>query len=76
MSFELLNLDNAILRAIEETGYTTPTAIQAQAIPVVMDGHDLMASAQCKTFEAAIAETSEALEGQIEKRKTKQLNVM
>ena len=42
MSFELLNLDNAILRAIEESGYTTPTAIQAQAIPVITEGHDLI----------------------------------
>ncbi len=53
MSFELLNLDNAILRAIEETGYTTPTAIQAQAIPVVMAGSDLMASAQTGTGKTA-----------------------
>ena len=45
-------------------------------IRLIIPGYDLMASAQCKTFEAAIAETSEALERQIEKRKTKQLNVM
>ncbi|PPC80370.1 MAG: RNA helicase, partial [Methylotenera sp.] len=43
----------AILRAIEETGYTTPTPIQAQAIPVVMEGHDLMASAQTGTGKTA-----------------------
>jgi superfamily II DNA/RNA helicase len=53
MSFELLNLDNAILRAIEESGYTTPTAIQAQAIPVITEGHDLMASAQTGTGKTA-----------------------
>jgi superfamily II DNA/RNA helicase len=53
MSFELLNLDNAILRAIEESGYTTPTAIQSQAIPVITEGHDLMASAQTGTGKTA-----------------------
>ena len=53
LSFESLNLDPAILRAIEESGYTTPTAIQAQAIPVVTEGHDLMASAQTGTGKTA-----------------------
>ena len=53
LSFESLNLDNAILRAIEESGYTTPTAIQSQAIPVVTAGHDLMASAQTGTGKTA-----------------------
>jgi superfamily II DNA/RNA helicase len=53
LSFESLNLDNALLRAIEESGYTTPTAIQAQAIPVVTTGHDLMASAQTGTGKTA-----------------------
>lgn len=53
MSFESLNLDPAILRAIEESGYTEPTAIQAQAIPVVTEGHDLMASAQTGTGKTA-----------------------
>ena len=53
MSFASLNLDNALLRAIEESGYTTPTAIQAQAIPVVTEGHDLMASAQTGTGKTA-----------------------
>ncbi len=53
MSFESLNLDSAILLAIEESGYTTPTAIQAQAIPVITEGHDLMASAQTGTGKTA-----------------------
>ena len=53
LSFESLNLDPAILRAIEESGYTTPTAIQAQAIPEVIAGHDLMASAQTGTGKTA-----------------------
>ncbi|MDD2932512.1 MAG: DEAD/DEAH box helicase [Methylotenera sp.] len=53
MSFESFNLDSTILRAIEESGYTTPTAIQSQAIPVVTAGHDLMASAQTGTGKTA-----------------------
>ena len=46
MSFEDLNLNTAILKAIADTGYTEPTPIQAQAIPEIMAGHDLMASSQ------------------------------
>jgi superfamily II DNA/RNA helicase len=53
LSFESLNLDPALLRAIEESGYTTPTAIQAQAIPVITAGNDLMASAQTGTGKTA-----------------------
>ena len=53
MTFESLNLDTAILRAIEESGYTSPTPIQSQAIPVVTAGHDLMASAQTGTGKTA-----------------------
>ena len=52
-TFANLNLDVALLRAIEESGYTTPTAIQAQAIPVITEGHDLMASAQTGTGKTA-----------------------
>ena len=43
-------------------------------IRLIISGYDLIASTQCKTFEAAISATSEALERQIEKRKTKQLS--
>ncbi len=46
MTFEELNLNPLILKAIEESGYTEPTPIQEQAIPEVIAGHDLMASAQ------------------------------
>jgi superfamily II DNA/RNA helicase len=46
MSFEDLNLNPSILKAIAESGYTEPTPIQEQAIPEVIAGHDLMASAQ------------------------------
>jgi len=53
LSFESLNLHPSILRAIEEAGYTTPTPIQAQAIPEIIAGHDIMASAQTGTGKTA-----------------------
>ena len=53
VTFESLNLHPLILRAIEESGYTNATPIQAQAIPEVMAGHDLMASAQTGTGKTA-----------------------
>ncbi len=53
MSFESLNLHPAILKAIADSGYTQPTPIQTQAIPEVMAGHDLMASAQTGTGKTA-----------------------
>jgi superfamily II DNA/RNA helicase len=46
MTFEELNLNPSILKAIADTGYTQPTPIQEQAIPEILAGHDLMASAQ------------------------------
>ncbi|HCA26341.1 MAG TPA: RNA helicase, partial [Betaproteobacteria bacterium] len=49
MSFEALGLNPAILQALNECGYRSPTPIQAQAIPEAMAGHDLMASAQTGT---------------------------
>ncbi|MGO8754480.1 MAG: DEAD/DEAH box helicase [Gallionellaceae bacterium] len=51
--FASLALDPLILRAIEETGYTEPTPIQAQAIPHVIAGRDLMAMAQTGTGKTA-----------------------
>jgi ATP-dependent RNA helicase RhlE len=52
-TFASLNLAPEILRAIEEQGYTKPTPIQAQAIPLVLDGQDLMAGAQTGTGKTA-----------------------
>ena len=46
MTFEKLALHPSILKAITESGYTTPTPVQMQAIPQALEGHDLMASAQ------------------------------
>jgi superfamily II DNA/RNA helicase len=53
MSFADLQLHPSILKAIEACGYTNPTPIQEQAIPVVMAGHDLMATAQTGTGKTA-----------------------
>ncbi len=53
MSFDSLGLSADILRAIEEQGYRDPTPIQQQAIPVVLAGRDLMASAQTGTGKTA-----------------------
>ena len=53
MTFDELNLAPAILKAVHETGYETPTPIQAQAIPAVLAGHDLLAGAQTGTGKTA-----------------------
>ena len=53
MNFEELNLAPAILKAVREEGYETPTAIQSQAIPLVMLGHDLLGGAQTGTGKTA-----------------------
>ena len=53
MSFENLNLHPHILKAIIDSGYTTPTPIQKQAIPELLAGHDVMASAQTGTGKTA-----------------------
>ncbi|MBD2797006.1 ATP-dependent RNA helicase RhlE [Xenorhabdus sp. 18] len=53
MNFESLGLKADILRAVEEQGYVEPTPIQQQAIPVVLSGKDLLASAQTGTGKTA-----------------------
>jgi len=53
MNFEELKLAPAIVKAVREEGYETPTAIQAQAIPLVMEGHDLLGGAQTGTGKTA-----------------------
>ncbi|MCF8160395.1 MAG: DEAD/DEAH box helicase [Polaromonas sp.] len=53
MKFEELNLAPAIIKAVLEQGYETPTPIQAQAIPVVLEGHDLLGGAQTGTGKTA-----------------------
>lgn len=53
MSFDSLGLNPDILRAVAEQGYQEPTPIQQQAIPAVLQGRDLMASAQTGTGKTA-----------------------
>ncbi len=53
MTFEELGLNQAILKAVSACGYTTPTPIQEQAIPLVLAGHDLIATAQTGTGKTA-----------------------
>ncbi|MGF1875403.1 ATP-dependent RNA helicase SrmB [Photobacterium frigidiphilum] len=51
--FSELELDSALLNAIEEIGYTRPTEVQAQAIPHALDGRDVLASAPTGTGKTA-----------------------
>jgi ATP-dependent RNA helicase RhlE len=53
MSFDSLGLSAALLRAVAEQGYTSPTPIQSQVIPVVLAGRDVMAGAQTGTGKTA-----------------------
>ncbi|MEF9995276.1 MAG: DEAD/DEAH box helicase, partial [Burkholderiaceae bacterium] len=51
--FSHFGLDPQILAAIQEMGYTTPTPIQSKAIPVVLQGGDVMGAAQTGTGKTA-----------------------
>ncbi len=53
MTFEDLNLIEPIRKALQQEGYTTPTPIQAEAIPIVTDGYDLLGCAQTGTGKTA-----------------------
>jgi len=53
MTFASLDLSEPILRALADAGYDTPTPIQAQAIPPVLDGRDLLGCAQTGTGKTA-----------------------
>ncbi|MDH4200319.1 MAG: DEAD/DEAH box helicase [Spirochaetia bacterium] len=53
MSFKNLGLSEELLRAISDQGYTEPTPIQSQAIPVVLQKRDIMAGAQTGTGKTA-----------------------
>ena len=53
MLFENLNLIEPILKALKAEGYTNPTPIQEQAIPIVLDGKDLLGCAQTGTGKTA-----------------------
>ncbi|GCB34712.1 DEAD/DEAH box helicase [Bacteroides faecalis] len=53
MNFENLNLIEPLLKALQQEGYTTPTPIQEQAIPIVLRGKDLLGCAQTGTGKTA-----------------------
>ena len=53
MTFDSLGLKPQILSALKEQGYTQPTPIQAQSIPVLLDGFDLLGTAQTGTGKTA-----------------------
>jgi ATP-dependent RNA helicase RhlE len=53
MSFESLGLAPALLRALSENNYTTPTPIQYEAIPLALAGHDVLGGAQTGTGKTA-----------------------
>ena len=53
LQFSDLGLHKGIIKALTKSGYTTPTPIQAQAIPVVLTGKDVMGAAQTGTGKTA-----------------------
>ena len=53
MQFTDLGLNASLLKAVKEQGYTTPTPIQAKAIPVIIEGKDVLAAAQTGTGKTA-----------------------
>lgn len=53
MTFNDLNLNTSLLKAINDQGYTTPTPVQAQAIPFILEGRDMLAGAQTGTGKTA-----------------------
>ncbi len=53
MTFETLGLSEELLRAVRTAGYTSPTPIQVQAIPAILEGKDIMGAAQTGTGKTA-----------------------
>ena len=53
MSFQSLGLTDALLKAVSQQGYTEPSPIQQKAIPVILEGKDVLASAQTGTGKTA-----------------------
>lgn len=53
MTFESLGLSTALVKAVEKKGYTEPSPIQQKAIPLILDGKDVLASAQTGTGKTA-----------------------
>ena len=53
MSFDTLGLSAELLRAVADQGYSEPTPVQSQAIPLILQGRDLLAGAQTGTGKTA-----------------------
>ena len=64
--FEELQLDDRIIRAITEMGFEEASPIQAQAIPVVLEGRDMIGQAQTGTGKIRCFRTSSVTEGRPE----------
>lgn len=77
MSFSTLGLSEPILQAISEQGYVTPTAIQQKAIPAILSGRDILATAQTGTGKTAafVLPLLELLSGE-RKRRAKRCRVL
>ena len=80
MQFQSLNIIDPILKALLEEGYTTPTPIQAEAIPIILEGTDLLGCAQTGTgktaaFAIPILQLLSAERGNEKKRKIRSLIV-
>jgi ATP-dependent RNA helicase RhlE len=80
MQFSTLNIIDPILKALLEEGYTAPTPIQAQSIPIVLNGTDLLGCAQTGTgktaaFAIPILQLLSANRGNDKKRKVRSLIV-
>ncbi len=57
-TFESFGLHQDILKAITEAGFTEPSPVQAEAIPLVLQGHDIVAQAQTGTGKTAAFRSS------------------
>ncbi|WOX04409.1 DEAD/DEAH box helicase [Microbulbifer pacificus] len=70
MTFHTLGLSDPILQALEEKGYATPTEIQRKAIPAILEGRDVLATAQTGTGKTAafVLPILQALGGERERR--------
>jgi ATP-dependent RNA helicase RhlE len=80
MQFEDLNIIEPILKALSEEGYTKPTPIQSEAIPIVLQGKDLLGCAQTGTgktaaFAIPILQLLKGRESNPKKRKVRSLIV-
>ena len=77
MTFSKLGLSDPIVQAVTEKGYASPTAIQEQAIPAVLAGRDLVATAQTGTGKTAsfVLPLLEALSGE-RKRRAKRIRAL